>query len=791
MMRACIPGMFLTAMLCATHACGQANQRAPHIGYVYPGGGRQNSTFEVQVGGQFLGGITDAYVSGQGVSASVIKHFPPIRNLSGEQRQALRDKLREAGARRWAEVAREGKVTGTPPWWFTPPKKKPADAESESTEEVKLPDHPLINDLESKSLRELQHVCDAVFNLQKQQLNPQIADSVLVEISVDRDATLGNRELRLAGRMGLTNPITFQVGSLPETNEHESNDPVEFDPLPREPPIDPPIVINGQIMPGDVDRIRFNAKRGQRFVIEVHARELIPFLADAVPGWFQAVLTLYDPEGNELASADDYRFDPDPVLFLKIPKTGVYELEIHDSIYRGRQDFVYRISISQQPFITQLFPLGGQSGQETVASIDGWNLAKKRLQLDTEAGAAGTHQIAMRRGKRLSNQVNYDVDTLNELIEVEPNDIEEDAQQLELPQIINGCIAQPGDVDQFQFQGKAGDEVVSEVIGRRLGSPLDSVLRLTDSSGTVLEWNDDYAHKDGHLHTDMGIQTHHADSYLRAQIPSDGTYFVQLTDSRSHGSAGFGYRLRISPPMHEFTLHMTPSSINVPASLAAPFDVYALRKDGFKGDIDVVLKGEPGGFRLSGATIPAGRDHIRMTLSAPSQPPDGPIALHLEGRAVVEGETIRRRVVPAEDMMQAFLYRHLVPSQELMVAVVGGKRAKSPVELADEAPIRLPLDGTARVHIDLQVNQVRRKIALQLNDAPLGISIGEVSTNRSELEFELMADGEVAHAGLVDNLIVEVFIEMNVGKKNNRGIQRTRRVSLGVLPAIPIEIVTQ
>ena len=43
--------------------------QAARIGYVYPAGGRQGATFQVAVGGQFLDGVTNAYVSGAGVRA--------------------------------------------------------------------------------------------------------------------------------------------------------------------------------------------------------------------------------------------------------------------------------------------------------------------------------------------------------------------------------------------------------------------------------------------------------------------------------------------------------------------------------------------------------------------------------------------------------------------------------------------------------------------------------------------------------------------------------------------------
>ena len=73
---------------------------------------------------------------------------------------------------------------------------------------------------------------------------------------------------------------------------------------------------------------------------------MIPYLADAVPGWFQATLTLRDAKGKEVAYTDDFRFNPDPIITYTIPADGEYLLEIKDSIYRGREDFVYRIAVS-------------------------------------------------------------------------------------------------------------------------------------------------------------------------------------------------------------------------------------------------------------------------------------------------------------------------------------------------------------------------------------------------------------------------------------------------------------
>ena len=175
-------------------------------------------------------------------------------------------------------------------------------------------------------------------------------------------------------------------------------------------------------MPGDVDRYRFPARKGQQLVVAASARELIPYLADAVPGWFQAAVTLYDAKGKELAYADDYRFHPDPVLHYEIPKDGEYVLEIKDAIYRGREDFVYRITLGELPFVTSIFPLGGPAGAQTTVELKGWNLPADRQTLDSRPGGSGVSPLSVLQGELASNRVPFAVDTLPECLEKEPND---------------------------------------------------------------------------------------------------------------------------------------------------------------------------------------------------------------------------------------------------------------------------------------------------------------------------------------------------------------------------------
>ncbi len=678
-MRRRIAGLITAVILCVASTWGQTAPSEPHIGYLYPAGGQAGTVTRITVGGQFLRGVKEVYVSGEGVHAEVLGYYKPIRNIKSEQRNELVQRLKTVRDARLAEERGE-----TP----APAVEVATQPEADSKPPFQPVQLPLLYDLENKSLRELANISWMIFfPRDKRQLNAQIGETALLEVTIDPGTPPGPRELRLKTAGGLTNPMVFEVGQFREVSELEPNDPGTNSKLPEPPPLTVPFVMNGQIMPGDRDRFSFRAQQGQSLVVEVDARHLIPFLADAVPGWFQSVVTLYDAQGREVAFDDDYRFDPDPVLCYTVPEDGVYELDVHDAVYRGREDFVYRVTVSQRPFITSVFPLGAPADSAAFASVTGWNLARDRVQLDTIPRGDSVHFLSLTQDAGVSNAVPYAVDMLPERAEAEPNNLAPTGMRIDLPQVVNGTIGAAGDADLYRFEGHASDTVVAEITGRRLGSPLDSLVRLTDASEKLVDWNDD------NTAVESGLNTHHADSYLRTQLPTDGEYVLTVTDSQNHGGEAYAYRLRVSAPQPDFALRMTPSSLNARAGRAVPITVYAFRKDGFDGDIKVALQDPPDGFTLQGERIPAGKDRIRMTITAPRDASPEPVTLHLVGRAWVTDRTVTRSVVPSEDMMQAFIYQHLVPAEELLVLVQGGGRQPS-VGLASAVPVQIPNGGS-------------------------------------------------------------------------------------------------
>ena len=56
---------------------------------------------------------------------------------------------------------------------------------------------------------------------------------------------------------------------------------------------------------------------------------------------------------------------------------------------------------------------------------------------------------------------------------------------------------------------------------------------------------------------------------------------------------------------------------------------------------------------------------VRTSLVSTEQP----VRLTIEGRAAVGDQEVTHEAVPADDRMQAFLWRHLVPAADLMALV--------------------------------------------------------------------------------------------------------------------------
>jgi len=753
----------------------------PHMGYVYPAGGQQGTTFRVWVGGEHLDGVSAAHFSDVGVQARVMDYIRPLNQGAFKEVQKhlgeMMKKKEAAAPPGWIRGGRGGSRTFTNAGWTSE---------------------------DEKTLAHIRGTLSTFFI--RRTSVPALVETVLLEVSVARDAQPGQRELRLQTANGLTNPLVFEVGQLREIAEESQRSTAiaasqrrggrgrrsqqEDKPVPGVMPVEKatgtettitlPVLLNGQILPGEVDRYRFRASKGQHLVVAVGSRQLIPYLPDAVPGWFQAAVTLFDPAGAEIARGDDLRFRPDPVLHCEIPKDGEYVLEVRDALYRGREDFVYRIAIGELPYLTGLFPLGGRTGEVIPIDLVGWNLPATTLK--SPAQPRGVHFVSVLKGTLLSNRKPFVVDTMPECREREPNNEISSAQRIGLPVVINGRIDHPGDKDVFCFEGRAGQQIVAEVKARRLGSLLDSALSLIDANGKQTAFNDDWEDRTAPL------ATHHADSCLRTTLPAEGLYYLHVVDQQGKGGAEHGYRLHVAAPNPDFELRIVPPSINARAGTTVPIVAHVLRREGFTGDVALSLKEAPPGFRLCGAHVPAGQDSIPLTLSVPTESRSEPYSLSIVGRASIQGREVTRPAVPAEDMMQAFAYRHLVPARELQVCAMGPPQPFR-IDIVGANPVRIPVGGKVRLPISVTGAMSLGTVELELSEPPAGITIENFSLGRGSGEIVFHGEPHQVKPGLKGNLIVKALAVRDPASMKGKEQRKRPRLLLSVLPAIPFEII--
>ena len=298
----------------------------PYAGYIYPAGIQVGTTNRFIVGGQNMWRLRGMHFSRNGLRVLDIKHVPGFTPPTGVQRRHLTN---------WLDGIAKG-IKDEPP----------------------KPDDPHISEWRSNSWwRVLGSLDPLEISIVERYLftprnplqdAPSLRQMNIVTISADADAKPGSYASSIWNDGGISAPRPFSVTVLPRASEplfmpsHRGEpEPVVVDATLSG------IVLDGQIMPGETDVFRLRLSGGRRYSVKVTARELQPYVGDAVPGFFNPVVSIKDPSGRVIATADDEsRFRPDPLFDFKPPAPDVYTLEIHDVLYRGRADFVYSIEVS-------------------------------------------------------------------------------------------------------------------------------------------------------------------------------------------------------------------------------------------------------------------------------------------------------------------------------------------------------------------------------------------------------------------------------------------------------------
>lgn len=204
------------------------------------------------------------------------------------------------------------------------------------------------------------------------------------------------------------------------------------------------------------------------------------------------------------------------------------------------------------PALSALEPWGAQRGKAVTVTLIGTGLtqdlkvlstlpvtftpltpdpamAGRRLPFLLEIKAdtpTGLYPIRLQGPTGVSNVLLFSIGAFPELRESKELSVIK-----QLPVTINGNLKGP-ERDQYRFLARAGDRRVFEVEARRMGSALDPVIRILDSTGKQLARNDDAP----------GLG---ADPRLELTFPHEGEYTVEIHDAKFSDQRVNFYRLKM------------------------------------------------------------------------------------------------------------------------------------------------------------------------------------------------------------------------------------------------------
>jgi hypothetical protein len=391
-----------------------------------------------------------------------------------------------------------------------------------------------------------------------------------------------------------------------------------------------------------------------------------------------------DKEGREIAYSDDYHHYVDPVIITTLPKTGEYILIIHDSIYRGREDFNYRIHLGVIPFVTGRYPAFGVAGKKVKQHIEGVNLDKSSAVVKVKK--EGYNQVSYTNDIGTSNHVPfYTLPKGSKLIQFPNNDA-----KLSLYTSISDSLTSASRTKKYYIDAERGQEVIVELIGRRNGSRLDAVIRLRDRFGNVVAEVDDTEDPK------QGLMTFHADPVLKYMPKRSEEMVLEVEDLHRGYGKDYFYLLRMHRQLPSFNAFVSPANITIPSGGTALFRVDVTGK--LKRPARLEVHGLPGGYTTSNLKLRGRRWNVSITAPKNANVRRFPIEVKLnypgpDGREVAD-------VLPVDNMMQAFYYTHHIQAAELALDVV------------EPSPYRLSLD--INIHEDLEIT---------LNDTAINLRV--------------------------------------------------------------------
>ena len=606
------------ALALAFGLCAATASAIPYPGYYFPSGMQAGTKIRLVIGGTGMGGVKGAYVTGDGVEVTRIVKVPGFPRATG--------KTQRPWVCKWVYDILEKKSGATAH------RELPPEAMLEDTDWAECLWWPYVDERDDL---ELQIIMRDMFTPENYpQATPALDNLLILDIEAAPNATPGRRDIIIYDSRSASAPHTFYITREPHVQEkffvipdragyQRRRLPAALH-IPTEiKPQSLPVWIDGQDWPGETDSYYLRLEEGQNLVCDFVGRELLPYLGDAVPGFFNPMIRLYNARGDQVATADDFYYLPDPLLTYKVPEDGFYRLDVHDNLFRGRSDFVYTVHCYNAPDDAPPF---------TPQQRAFWCFPPPAAHVPPKASS----------GDRI---------------------------------VKKGTLKFPGHEDRYFLDIKDPGEWKFELFARRQGAPLDGVLKLYGPMGTLplsaaprlAVWDDDpgklYALKNVGddetpiIKTNMlyvgSVPQVECDPVGTWKFTEPGRYCVTVSDRVRAGGENYDYTLCMAPFKPTFEVYASTSAFVD----SGRFKAHVLRR-GFKGPITFNSTEE---LEVSGEF--SDDEEVETEVSVrPTKAWKGVFSTQITASGELpNGERITVRVTPCDPVEQAFAYTHLLP----------------------------------------------------------------------------------------------------------------------------------
>lgn len=558
-------------------------------------------------------------------------------------------------------------------------------------------------------------------------------------VTVSPDTRRGVCEARVIGRYGISNPRGFAVGAFPESvvpDTHTTAGQAFNAALDS--------TLNGHAVKNAATHIRFEAVKGRRVFAICRPAEL--------DSRMDAAAHLADAGGRVLA-----RLKPDGLLDFTPPADGAYTLCVHDLLFRGGEEFPWRIVLTTAPIVE--YVLGGERNEE----VYGRNLPGGAIEKTLTKFGIPLEKLVLPREKaeELIGAVGLEPARFRAAAEAADIDASKPVA-LKTPCIFAGWFPARGRPRVFTFDAKKGDVLWIEVACASKGLPADPFLviekevKAPDGKVTCAPVGEAFDVDPVATPDEFASDTR--DPAYRFEAREAGVYRVEVRDSfcNSPGAPRFPFELSVRPAAPEFALVTLPMALpKAKGARTADFGiaplwrggvtamkVVALRKRGFSGPISLGADGLPPGVTCLGGIIGEGRTSGYISFGAAENLADwaGTIRIHGKADGVGEvasgGATLLWRV--ADSLKEPVLARR---TRDVGLAAVGSDSAPVTIEPAD--PVVVELAPPAKATVPFRITRrdgfsAAFKLAVLgagTADAPVEVDVA-VGANEAKLEID-------------------------------------------------------